>query len=89
MDTRFSYCAISACSLLRRLDAIRLDQAVQYILACRNFDGGFGVFPGTESHSGQAFCCIGALSIAGALDQLDQPDLTSWWLCERQTPSGE
>ena len=88
VDTRFSYCAISACSLLKRRDAIDMQKAVEFVLSCRNFDGGFGVIPGAESHAGQVFCCIGALSIAGALDQLRQPDVSAWWLCERQTPSG-
>ena len=66
VDTRFSYCALSGCSILGRLDALNLPAAVAFILACRNFDGGFGCVPGAESHAGQVFCCIGALSIAGA-----------------------
>ncbi len=65
MDTRFSYCALSCCALLGRLDALDVPAAVAFILACRNFDGGFGCVPGAESHAGQVFCCIGALSIAG------------------------
>lgn len=39
---------------------------------CRNFDGGFGCIPGAESHSGQIFTCVGALSIAGSLDLVDE-----------------
>lgn len=88
VDTRFSYCAISACTLLKQKDAIRFDKAVEFVLSCQNPDGGFGIVPGTESHSGQVFCCIGALSIAQAMDLLNRPDLTAWWLCERQTASG-
>lgn len=42
---------------------------------------------GNESHAGQVFTCIGALSLAGALHEVDQ-DLFCWWLCERQTQSG-
>ncbi len=55
--------------------------------SCKNFDGGFGAVPGAESHAGQIFCCVGALSIAGALDHVDV-DLLGWWLCERQCDSG-
>ena len=40
-----------------RLDAIDLQKAVEYVLSCMNFDGGFGCRPGSESHSGQV-CCI-------------------------------
>lgn len=43
--------------------------------------------PGNESHAGQVFTCIGALSLAGALDRADR-DLVSWWLAERQTRGG-
>lgn len=55
--------------------------------SCRNFDGGFGAVPGAESHAGQIFCCIGALSIVGRLDTVDL-DLLGWWLSERQCDSG-
>lgn len=43
--------------------------------------------PGAESHAGQIFTCVGALSIAGRLDEIDQ-DLLGDWLCERQLPNG-
>ncbi|KAL9190092.1 hypothetical protein ACHAXT_007303 [Thalassiosira profunda] len=67
-------------------------KAVQYIISCRNFDGGFGCVPGAESHAGQVFCCIGALSIAHSLHLLNESggssDLLAWWLAERQCDSG-
>lgn len=69
------------------MDAINLPLAVDFVLSCRNFDGGFGCRPGNESHAGQVFTCIGALSLAGELDQVNR-DLFCWWLCERQTTSG-
>lgn len=70
--------------------------AVRYIMSCRNFDGGFGCVPGAESHAGQVFCCIGALSIARSLHLLNESstvdgcdaDLLAWWLAERQCDSG-
>ena len=40
-----------------RLDAIDLQKAVDYVLSCMNFDGGFGCRPGSESHSGQVCYC--------------------------------
>lgn len=55
--------------------------------SCRNFDGGFGAVPGAESHAGQIFCCVGALSIGNALHLVDE-DLLGWWLSERQCDSG-
>ncbi|KAH9792968.1 Geranylgeranyl transferase type-2 subunit beta 1 [Citrus sinensis] len=71
----------------KRLDKINVDKAVEYIVSCKNLDGGFGCTPGGESHAGQIFCCVGALAIAGALHHVDK-DLLGWWLCERQVKSG-
>jgi len=53
IDTRFICCALLALSLLGRLDAINKDNAVSYIVQCRNFDGGFGGSVGAESHAAQ------------------------------------
>ena len=55
--------------------------------ACANFDGGYGVSPGAESHAGQVFTCVGALAILGRLDLVDQERLAGW-LSERQLDSG-
>ena len=109
VDTRFSYCALSALSILGALPednhdddnvgddglneksstdtCIDLKKAALYVSSCRNFDGGFGCVPGAESHAGQIFCCVGALSIARSLHLLDC-DLLCWWLAERQCDSG-
>lgn len=73
--------------MLHRLDAIDVDKAIEWILLCKNYDGGFGSRPGSESHSAQIYCCLGALSIADALHHVDA-DLLSWWLCERQLKNG-
>jgi geranylgeranyl transferase type-2 subunit beta len=51
---RFSYCAVSALSLLGKLDLIDCNKAVEFILSCQNFDGAFGVIPDAESHAGQS-----------------------------------
>mmetsp|Transcript_3838 Transcript_3838/g.10796 ORF Transcript_3838/g.10796 Transcript_3838/m.10796 type:complete len:344 (-) Transcript_3838:276-1307(-) len=87
VDTRFSYCALNCLSLLGRLDAMDVAKAADFVAACQNFDGGYGATPGGESHAGQIFCCVGALTIARAADRIDR-DTLSWWLCERQLPSG-
>jgi geranylgeranyl transferase type-2 subunit beta len=87
IDTRFTYCALSSLSLLNALDRVNVQKAADFILSCRNFDGGFGCTIGAESHAGQVFTCVGALSIAKCLDKLDA-DLLGWWLAERQCDSG-
>ncbi|THH06571.1 hypothetical protein EW145_g3993 [Phellinidium pouzarii] len=90
-DTRFLYCSVSALSLLKRLPALDRDngraRAIDHLIKCRNFDGGFGVSPGAESHAGQIFVCVAALTILDRLDVVDA-DTLAWWLAERQLPNG-
>lgn len=43
---RFSYCAVLCCAILGRMDALNIDNAVNFIVQCTNFDGGFGCTPG-------------------------------------------
>jgi geranylgeranyl transferase type-2 subunit beta len=43
---------------------------------------------GAESHAGQAFTSVGALSIAKSLHVIRHQDLLGWWLAERQCDSG-
>ena len=40
-----------------------------------------------QSHAGQIFCCVAALSIGNGLDKVDRNQL-GWWLSERQCDSG-
>ena len=103
VDTRFSFCALACLALLGHLDAVNVPKAVEFVLSCMNFDGGFGSMPGSESHSGQVhvvylccslwsfcsqvYCCVGALAVAGSLHHIDA-DRLGWWLSERQLPSG-
>jgi geranylgeranyl transferase type-2 subunit beta len=68
--------------------SIDVAMAVRYVLTCQNFDGGFGAVAGAESHSGQIFCCLGALAIAHALHLADNPATLGWWLSARQLPCG-
>jgi len=86
-DTRFLYSSLNALSLLHLLNLVDIDLAVDYIISCANFDGGYGVSPGAESHSGQIFACLSALSIAKRLDTVDK-DRLGRWLSERQVEGG-
>lgn len=90
VDTRFVYCGFNCLRLLNALDRIDVEKSIQYLLSCQNFDGGFGVSPGAESHAGQIFCCVSALNIVGAIPRMgqDKIDLLGWWLCERQCENG-
>lgn len=46
--------AVCCLSILRQLDKIDLEKAIQFVASCKNFDGGFGCTPGAESHTGQS-----------------------------------
>ncbi|KAK7049504.1 Rab geranylgeranyltransferase [Paramarasmius palmivorus] len=81
-DTRFTFCAINALSLLGRLVDLDIPKTVEYIEQCRNYDGGFGSTKGAESHASQ-----GTLAILDRLDLVEVPTL-AWWLAERQLPNG-
>jgi len=78
---------LNALSLLGLLELVDVELAVEYIISCANFDGGFGVCPGAESHSGQIYTCLAALSIAGRIDVVDA-DKLGRWLSERQVEGG-
>ncbi|KAI1415822.1 geranylgerany transferase type II beta subunit [Hypoxylon sp. FL1857] len=86
-DTRFLYGALNALSLLGLLHLVDINKAVDYIVACANTDGGYGVSPGAETHSGQIFTCVAALAIAGRKDLIDV-DKLGGWLSERQVSGG-
>lgn len=86
-DTRFLFNAFLALSLMGLLDMVNVDKAVQHITSCANFDGAYGTQPGAESHSGQVYTCVGALTIAGRLDLVHHDKLGAW-LSERQLKNG-
>ncbi|KAF9236146.1 terpenoid cyclases/protein prenyltransferase alpha-alpha toroid [Melanogaster broomeanus] len=87
VDTRFTYIAVNALSLLGRLSELDVEKTVSYINQCRNFDGGYGATAGAESHAAQVFVCVAALAILDKLDEVDQ-EMLCWWLSERQLPNG-
>ncbi|VDL61270.1 unnamed protein product [Hymenolepis diminuta] len=98
VDSRFSFCAVATLSLLgviptgtrdisQPIEGIDIQMAVDFLVRCQNPDGGFATRPGSESHAGQAYCVIGALSLLGQLKRLDIGK-AAWWLAERQLPSG-
>lgn len=57
-DNRFLYCAVNALAHLSALDRLDKERAVQGVLSCVNFDGGFGRVQGAESHAAQGESAI-------------------------------
>lgn len=89
IDTRFVYTAVSTLSILGELTPPVANKSADFILRCENFDGGFGMVPGAESHAAHVFTGVGALAITDNLHRLSNPTRTANWLSERQVlPSG-
>lgn len=87
VDTRFVYNAVSSLSLLKALTPDICDSAAKWLCQCENFDGGYGLRPGAESHGAQVFTVVGALAIMNKLHLVNTEKLASW-LSERQVPEG-
>ncbi|PWN22298.1 putative BET2-geranylgeranyltransferase type II beta subunit [Microstroma glucosiphilum] len=91
-DSRFSYCATLTLSLLGALHRLDRTRTIAGIIACSNFDGGFGWVEGSESHAGGAFVCVASLAILDALPprqgEGEGDAALSSWLSERQLPNG-
>jgi len=84
--------ALNALSLMYLLHLVDVEKAVQHVHSCANFDGGYryGTSPGAESHFGQVFTCVSALTIAWRLDlpKLVNSEKLGAWLSERQLKNG-
>lgn len=88
VDTRFVYTALQALLLLGALTKPVVDRSVEFIMRCQNFDGGFGMAPGSESHAAQVFVCVAALAVVDRLDLVVNDTKLAAWLSERQLPLG-
>ena len=67
VDVSASYTLCSVASLLNILTPDLIHGAIEYIVQCQTFEGGFGGCPFAEAHGGYTFCALAALHIlAGA-----------------------
>lgn len=85
VDTRFVFVSLYILTILDRMTPDVAQSALKFIMDCENFDGGFGMFPGAESHAAQVYTCVGALALCDSLDSLSPK--TAVWLSERQVKS--
>jgi geranylgeranyl transferase type-1 subunit beta len=84
-DVRFSYCASAVTKMLGSTGGIDIDRAVDYVLSCQTYEGGFAHQPGDEAHGGGTFCALASLSIWGAMDRIRDRRSLALWLSGRQT----
>ena len=88
LPSRDRHATYDAVFTLRQLGHGRADcqaaiqKAAQWVLTCRNADGGFGHFPGSQSDADANYFQVGTLVMAGFLKPVDPlpPDahLLSW-----------
>mmetsp|Transcript_10837 Transcript_10837/g.13713 ORF Transcript_10837/g.13713 Transcript_10837/m.13713 type:complete len:428 (+) Transcript_10837:17-1300(+) len=92
-DMRFLYCACAISFILNDWSGVDADKAVEYIRACRSFDGAFALIPGQEGHGGSTFCAVASLVLMDRIDsELNNGDVcgSSWrdeliqWCVSRQ-----
>ncbi|KAL3232627.1 Protein farnesyltransferase subunit beta [Nakaseomyces bracarensis] len=79
VDTRGVYCALSVASMLDIMTDELCEGVVDYLVACQNYEGGFGSGPFCdEAHGGYTFCAVGSLAILNALDKINCEKLMEW-----------
>lgn len=87
VDTRFVFVSLYILTLLESVTPEVAEDAAKFIEDSSNFDGGYGMYPGAESHAAQVYVCLGALALCDRLDTVSSN--TASWLSERQIlPSG-
>eukprot|EP00551_Chaetoceros_affinis_P005611 CAMPEP_0203673754 /NCGR_PEP_ID=MMETSP0090-20130426/13669_1 /ASSEMBLY_ACC=CAM_ASM_001088 /TAXON_ID=426623 /ORGANISM="Chaetoceros affinis, Strain CCMP159" /LENGTH=485 /DNA_ID=CAMNT_0050539471 /DNA_START=52 /DNA_END=1506 /DNA_ORIENTATION=- len=63
VDVRATYCICAVASLLNILTEELKLGAIEHIVSCQTYEGGFGGEPGSEAHGGYTFCALSALHI--------------------------
>lgn len=90
-DLRFVYCSLAICNILNDSSGIDVNNAIQFILNCFNYDGAFGQNPKTESHGGSTYCATASLSLLNKLNHVlndDRMKTLERWTVNRQTNGG-
>lgn len=55
----------------------------EYISKCRTYDGGYGLRPGDECHSGAIYCALASLFLIGEIDSVENKGRLVKWLVDR------
>jgi geranylgeranyl transferase type-2 subunit beta len=80
------YWGLNALTLLHRLDYKRAD-VLDFVLSCRNADGGFGGNTDMDSHLLYTMSAVQLLCMFNALDRIDVVQ-TAQWIASMQLPDG-
>lgn len=83
-DVRFVFCAAAICLMLGDNGEIDTEAAVNYVLSCQNYEGGFAHEPGQEAHGGATYCAVAVLKIWGGIDKIKDKRALAYWFSQRQ-----
>jgi protein farnesyltransferase subunit beta len=87
-DVRTTFAALAVASILNMLTPELTANSFEFIMSCRNYDGGFSPRPELESHGGYVFCAIGVLKILGRLGEVDLARVIRWLVHRQMEFSG-
>jgi prenyltransferase beta subunit len=82
-DLRFVYAALAICNALGDFSLIDKKKVKGYIDSCWNYDGGYGLRPYCESHSGAVYCAIASYRLLG--EDIPNEEETLEFLVNRQS----
>jgi len=76
-DMRFVFCACAVSFMLQDFSSIDVEKTAQFIISSQSYDGGYGILPDQESHSGAIYTAIASLKLLGRIDdsQVDKESL--------------
>uniref|UniRef100_A0A1I7SYX3 Geranylgeranyl transferase type-2 subunit beta n=1 Tax=Caenorhabditis tropicalis TaxID=1561998 RepID=A0A1I7SYX3_9PELO len=72
------YWCANAMDLTKQLSQMSADEIVQYVLSCRNSDGGYGPAPGHDSHLLHTLCAVQTLIIFDSLQKADSNSICDY-----------
>ncbi|CAL2037203.1 unnamed protein product [Caenorhabditis brenneri] len=72
------YWCVNAMDLTGELDKMSSGDIVDYVLSCRNVDGGYGPAPGHDSHLLHTLCAVQTLIIFDALQKADADSICEY-----------
>ena len=69
-DTRFIYTSCCVCTLLNDWSGFDKEKAIQYMIKCQSYSGGFGWTVSSEAHSALTYCVVASLKMMKAFDRI-------------------
>lgn len=83
-DVRFVFCASVITKVIGSNGDLDIEKAIEYILDCQTYEGGFAHQPGDEAHGGATYCAVAALDLWDSLDRIRDRKMLAYWLSQRQ-----